>query len=324
MYKYFQSDWRPQSYISQIAGTGHVFTAPLILGQGLIGEIHRSIVLKLSKTIENRAIAQNDTVPLSEINSPRYLIKLLELVFDALFMQARACLLVLRTLNGAKQVYCILLTHLNNISPSELNELSLSSNKNGLLKLQARTGRNSFVSGGDITPGSDNSSASLNLSKVDLNALMGRLPGVETQSGQNLTEKSAPIYPLACRPSGDNILSVYKMVMEFIEAVEWEMIKYTEFSDLHSVSSTHSNTSDDYRQQCQLRTLLKTFIETIYLPGKLSSLRNKLQKSLNSPDVLTSVVSQQTERELNLNRPILLVSTFSFYSRLVSLYFFRS
>ncbi|VDP33006.1 unnamed protein product [Schistosoma curassoni] len=444
-------DWRPQSYISQIAGTGHVFTAPLILGQGLIGEIHRSIVLKLSKTIENRAIAQNDTVPLSEINSPRYLIKLLELVFDALFMQARACLLVLRTLNGAKQkhvrfstelqgltthyiwscvqyeVYCILLTHLNNISPSELNELSLSSNKNGLLKLQARTGRNSFVSGGDITPGSDNSSASLNLSKVDLNALMGRkrigafnfasittsssnsnstaasstttttittantinanstittpgnitntrdsqsvigtisgnvmsnhignigsgnfttnttaatnqgqsnvplfsfsnsshylgistylsesramsgLPGVETQSGQNLTEKSAPIYPLACRPSGDNILSVYKMVMEFIEAVEWEMIKYTEFSDLHSVSSTHSNTSNDYRQQCQLRTLLKTFIETIYLPGKLSSLRNKLQKSLNSPDVLTSVVSQQTERELNLNRPILLI-----------------
>ncbi|CAH8560669.1 unnamed protein product [Schistosoma mattheei] len=447
----YLGDWRPQSYISQIAGTGHVFTAPLILGQGLIGEIHRSIVLKLSKTIENRAIAQNDTVPLSEINSPRYLIKLLELVFDALFMQARACLLVLRTLNGAKQkhvrfstelqgltthyiwscvqyeVYCILLTHLNNISPSELNELSLSSNKNGLLKLQARTGRNSFVSGGDITPGSDNSSASLNLSKVDLNALMGRkrigafnfasittsssnsnstaasstttttittantinanstittpgnitntrdsqsvigpisgnvmsnhignigsgnfttnttaatnqgqsnvplfsfsnsshylgistylsesramsgLPGVETQSGQNLTEKSAPIYPLACRPSGDNILSVYKMVMEFIEAVEWEMIKYTEFSDLHSVSSTHSNTSDDYRQQCQLRTLLKTFIETIYLPGKLSSLRNKLQKSLNSPDVLTSVVSQQTERELNLNRPILLI-----------------
>ncbi|RTG84963.1 uncharacterized protein DC041_0007451 [Schistosoma bovis] len=136
---------------------------------------------------------------------------------------------------------------------------------------------------------------------------MSGLPGVETQSGQNLTEKSAPIYPLACRPSGDNILSVYKMVMEFIEAVEWEMIKYTEFSDLHSVSSTHSNTSNDYRQQCQLRTLLKTFIETIYLPGKLSSLRNKLQKSLNSPDVLTSVVSQQTERELNLNRPILLI-----------------
>ncbi|VDO95165.1 unnamed protein product [Schistosoma margrebowiei] len=50
----YLGDWRPQSYISQIAGTGHVFTAPLILGQGLIGEIHRSIVLKLSKTIENR------------------------------------------------------------------------------------------------------------------------------------------------------------------------------------------------------------------------------------------------------------------------------
>ncbi|CAH8584919.1 unnamed protein product [Schistosoma rodhaini] len=446
----YLGDWRPQSYISQIAGTGHVFTAPLILGQGLIGEIHRSIVLKLSKTIENRAIAQNDTVPLSEINSPRYLIKLLELVFDALFMQARACLLVLRTLNGAKQkhirfstelqglttqyiwscvqyeVYCILLTHLNNISPSELNELSLSSNKNGLLKLQARTIRDTTISGGDITPGGDNASASLNLTKVDLNTLMGRkrigafnfasittssnnsnsttasststttttttntinanstistpgnttntrdshsvistisgnvssnhignigsgnftnttavtnqgqsnvplfsfsnsshylgissylsesramsgLPGVETQSGQNLTEKSAPIYPLACRPSGDNILSVYKMVMEFIEAVEWEMIKYTECSDLHSVSSTHSNTDHDYRQQCQLRTLLKSFIENIYLPGKLSSLRNKLQKSINSPDVLTSVVSQQTERELNLNRPVLLI-----------------
>ncbi|VDQ10842.1 unnamed protein product [Trichobilharzia regenti] len=66
------------------------------------------------------------------------------------------------------------------------------------------------------------------------------LPGVESKSGQNIIDKAAPIYPLACRPSGDNILSVYKMVMEFIEAVEWEMIKYTELSDLHSAAFLHA------------------------------------------------------------------------------------
>ncbi|TNN06741.1 Exocyst complex component 4 [Schistosoma japonicum] len=440
----YLENWRPQPYISHIAGTGHTFTAPLILGQGLIGEIHRSIVLKISKAIESRAVAQNDTVPLSEINSPRYLIKLLDLLFDALFMQARACLLVLRTLNSTQQrhirasteleglttqyiwscvqyeVYCILLTHLNNISPAELNELSLSPTKNGLIKLKALISKYSLD--GDTTGEVDKSNAALDPTQVDLNALMGRkrmgafnfssittssssgttastattttnttnvgpissstsgntiypkdiqpnistvtgnaisnnignvgssnsttniftanqgqsnivplfsfsnashyrgistylsesremsgLPGVETRSGQNVTEKPAPIYPLACRPSGDNILSVYKMVMEFVEAIEWEMIKYTEFSDMNSSSFLQCHTLHDDHQLCQLRTQLKYFIENIYLPGKLSSLRNKLQKSLNSPDVLTSVVSHQTERELNLNRPVLVI-----------------
>ncbi|CAH8287410.1 unnamed protein product, partial [Schistosoma turkestanicum] len=301
------------------------------------------------------------------------------------------------------EVYCVLLTHLNNITPTELNELSLSSNKNGLFKLQARISKIGIaIDGEDVTTtDNDHSSATLDLSKVDLNALMGRkrigafnfasitgssstttstttntttnttstasatmistntntipttatitninstttttttrdnqsnmntitgnitatnptvatnqgqsnnnvplfsfsnashylgvstylsesramsgLPGVDSQTGQTMTEKSAPIYPLACRPSGDNILSVYKMVMEFIEAVEWEMIKYTEFSDLHSVNHSDTGGHDD-RQRCQLRTQLKNFIENIYLPGKLSSLRNKLQRSLN-------------------------------------------
>ncbi|KAH8872517.1 Exocyst complex component 4 [Schistosoma japonicum] len=318
----YLENWRPQPYISHIAGTGHTFTAPLILGQGLIGEIHRSIVLKISKAIESRAVAQNDTVPLSEINSPRYLIKLLDLLFDALFMQARACLLVLRTLNSTQQrhirasteleglttqyiwscvqyeVYCILLTHLNNISPAELNELSLSPTKNGLIKLKALISKYSLD--GDTTGEVDKSNAALDPTQSGL-------PGVETRSGQNVTEKPAPIYPLACRPSGDNILSVYKMVMEFVEAIEWEMIKYTEFSDMNSSSFLQCHTLHDDHQLCQLRTQLKYFIENIYLPGKLSSLRNKLQKSLNSPDVLTSVVSHQTERELNLNRPVLLI-----------------
>ncbi|KAH8872520.1 Exocyst complex component 4 [Schistosoma japonicum] len=331
----YLENWRPQPYISHIAGTGHTFTAPLILGQGLIGEIHRSIVLKISKAIESRAVAQNDTVPLSEINSPRYLIKLLDLLFDALFMQARACLLVLRTLNSTQQrhirasteleglttqyiwscvqyeVYCILLTHLNNISPAELNELSLSPTKNGLIKLKALISKYSLD--GDTTGEVDKSNAALDPTQSGL-------PGVETRSGQNVTEKPAPIYPLACRPSGDNILSVYKMVMEFVEAIEWEMIKYTEFSDMNSSSFLQCHTLHDDHQLCQLRTQLKYFIENIYLPGKLSSLRNKLQKSLNSPDVLTSVVSHQTERELNLNRPVLLVSAFSFFSILRIIY----
>ncbi|KAH8872518.1 Exocyst complex component 4 [Schistosoma japonicum] len=328
----YLENWRPQPYISHIAGTGHTFTAPLILGQGLIGEIHRSIVLKISKAIESRAVAQNDTVPLSEINSPRYLIKLLDLLFDALFMQARACLLVLRTLNSTQQrhirasteleglttqyiwscvqyeVYCILLTHLNNISPAELNELSLSPTKNGLIKLKALISKYSLD--GDTTGEVDKSNAALDPTQRWCEVSTGDksgLPGVETRSGQNVTEKPAPIYPLACRPSGDNILSVYKMVMEFVEAIEWEMIKYTEFSDMNSSSFLQCHTLHDDHQLCQLRTQLKYFIENIYLPGKLSSLRNKLQKSLNSPDVLTSVVSHQTERELNLNRPVLLI-----------------
>ncbi|CAH8852739.1 unnamed protein product [Trichobilharzia szidati] len=435
----FLGDWRPQAHISHMTGTGHVFSAPLILGQGLIGEIHRSIVLKISKAVENKAIAQNDSMPLSDMNSTRYLIKLLELVFDALFMQARACLLVLRALNTAKQnhfrastelegltckyiwscvqheVYCILLTHLGNISPAELNEAALASTKTGLLKLQSSrsTTNNDTMM---LAPGTDNQNLPIDPTKVDLNTLMGRkrmgafnfasitsstsgnpnsnntgnttantntkdpqlntpgvsgvggvntsssgtaigsgnqgggssigggstannanqnsvtlfsfsnashylgvsnylsenramsfLPGVESKSGQNIIDKAAPIYPLACRPSGDNILSVYKMVMEFVEAVEWEMIKYTELSDMHSAAFLHSGASHDDRQKCQLREQLKNFISNTYLPGKLSSLRNKLQRSLNSPDALTAVVSQQTIRELNLSRPILMI-----------------
>ncbi|CAH8565275.1 unnamed protein product [Heterobilharzia americana] len=421
----YLGDWRPQSHISHISGVSHAFSAPLILGQGLVGEIHRSIVLKISKTIENRAIAQNDTTPLSEMNSTRYLIQLLELVFDALFMQARACLLVLRTVNTVKQkhirasnelegltskyiwscvqheVYCILLTHLDNISPVDLNEASLALTKSGLLKLQLFNNNNNNNIG-DITSCNDNSNPLMDPSKVDLNTLMGRkrigafhfptgsnttsttttttnttttttnnnssnnnvnttgnttnikdtqfnndypssisttgisnsgntsvinsttnqsqnsvtlfsfsnashylgisnylsenrvmssLPGIENKSGQNIIEKSAPIYPLVCRSSGDNILSVYKMVMEFIEAVEWEMIKYAEFTGLHSTGFLQSDVNNDDRLKCQLREQLKNFIENTYLPGKLSSLRNKLQRSINSPDALTSVTN---------------------------------
>ncbi|VDQ00490.1 unnamed protein product [Trichobilharzia regenti] len=143
------------------------------------------------------AIAQNDSMPLSDMNSTRYLIKLLELVFDALFMQARACLLVLRALNTAKQkqfkastelegltckyiwscvqheVYCILLTHLGNISPAELNEAALASTKTGLLKLQSsrNTTNNDMIM---MSPGTDSQNLPIDPTKVDLNTLMGR------------------------------------------------------------------------------------------------------------------------------------------------------
>ncbi|VDD80255.1 unnamed protein product [Mesocestoides corti] len=60
--------------------------------------------------------------------------------------------------------------------------------------------------------------------------------------------------------------------------------------------------------RCQLRTFLLNFIERLYLPEAEVELRRPLVLAVSSPDALTAIVSQQTQRELGLQRPILLVA----------------
>ncbi|CAH8526435.1 unnamed protein product [Schistosoma turkestanicum] len=351
----YLGNWRPQSYISHIAENSHVFTAPLILGQGLIGEIHRSIVLKISKTIENRAIAANDTVPLSELNSPRYLIQLLELVFDALFMQARACLLVLRTLNAVKQkhvrasielqglttqyiwscvqheVYCVLLTHLNNITPTELNELSLSSNKNGLFKLQARISKIGIaIDGEDVTTtDNDHSSATLDLSKVDLNALMGRKrigafnfasitgsSSTTTATTTNTTTNTTSTATASMISTNTNTIPTTATITNINSTNTTTIMTRDNQSNMNTVTGNITATNPTVatnQGQSNNNVPLFSFSNASHYLGVSTYLSESRAMDIfvlliiTAPDVLTSVVSQQTERELNLNRPILMI-----------------
>lgn len=51
-----------------------------------------------------RAIAQGDSGALNTVRKPQYLQELLKLVFDAVFIHARACLLIIRTMKASKPV----------------------------------------------------------------------------------------------------------------------------------------------------------------------------------------------------------------------------
>ncbi|CAH8540778.1 unnamed protein product [Dicrocoelium dendriticum] len=101
--------WAPQYQLSQLqhsvsGSTQPIFSAPLVPGQGLLGELHRFIVLKAVNAVESEAIAQGDKELLCEFSSPKYLILLLHLIFNALFIQTRACLLVIRTMKAINPV----------------------------------------------------------------------------------------------------------------------------------------------------------------------------------------------------------------------------
>ncbi|CAL8099191.1 unnamed protein product [Calicophoron daubneyi] len=376
-------DWRPQPRLTQHSLMNvqqNVFGAPLVPGQGLLGELHRFVVLKAINVVESKAILQGDTMPLSTLDSPRYLIKLLNLVFDALFMQARACLLIIRTMNSGKLVFSKTVRELEGLS-SEYIWSCVQHEVQILLSMhldKAALADPDDSSQNLLSPvtGSDISSPvhSLDVARLDLNALMGRkrmvpfsfgAPGsltpnlsrteqpassasnLPTPSGINSfssqpspgssnlfsfsntshymsvfsymrenrmlpdgsggetgvlgiePESSATQYPLVCQPNRDNITSIYKQVIEFVDAIELEM-SYTD------PSSRRSANSGILRRPSYLRLFLKNFIETTYLPDALNSLRMRLQQQLSAPDALNAIVSQQTERELGLNRPILM------------------
>ncbi|KAH9286535.1 Exocyst complex component 4 [Echinococcus granulosus] len=60
--------------------------------------------------------------------------------------------------------------------------------------------------------------------------------------------------------------------------------------------------------RCQLRVFLLSFIDRLYLPNAEVELRQPIVLAVSSPDALTAIISQQTQRELGLQRPILSVA----------------
>ncbi|KAG5452462.1 Exocyst complex component 4 [Clonorchis sinensis] len=370
--------WCPQSHLAQLQHAisapqkTDVFSGPLIPGQGLLGEIHRFIVLKAVSVVESKAISQGDVKLLSEIASPGYLVDLLQLVFDSLFMQSRACQLVIRTMNVANVFKNRSLRDLEGLSGDYVwsciqREIEL------VLSVHLNEQSSDQVAGNPMTASTTSAVSttvgSVDISRLDLNSLMGRRragpfnlasaasiatpsfrpdsvagpttsggsgivgagdvksPSVELFSFSNTSHflsvnsymrehrlftetdvstspndasASEASYPLVCRPSYDNITSVYRQVMEFVAAAENEM----------NIDENHTeNTSPtSVKRLSLLRMYLMNFIDTTFLPGALSALRRKLQRSLSAPDSLNSVVSQQVERELGLNRPILMTA----------------
>ncbi|VDP71041.1 unnamed protein product [Echinostoma caproni] len=407
------SDWRPQSHLAQMqhslmGGLQNIFCAPLVVGQGLLGEIHRFIVLKAISAIESKAIAQGDSGALNTVKKPQYLVELLKLVFDAVFIQARACLLIIRTMKAAKPILDDQLAgncppavansdvcnDIDDDDDSRLNstckeldgltsdyvwscvqqeiQLLLSIHLNKHVTVEAGVG---VINQTQDQQGSDlsNTMNALDVSHLDLNALMGRkrttafsfpttgplsvsfqkLTGDSSSSsgtnasnpqngtgsgqpnsvGQNLfsfsntshflsvtsylrenrmllesrpdvpraenTEVNRNRYPVVCYPDQENIISVYRSVMEFVNAVEHEVAL------IDSSLQAKASPMGIIRRPCQLRIYLKNFIENTYLPDTLIALRGRLQQKLSAPDALNSIVSQQTEKELGLHRPIL-------------------
>ncbi|VUZ48567.1 unnamed protein product [Hymenolepis diminuta] len=65
---------------------------------------------------------------------------------------------------------------------------------------------------------------------------------------------------------------------------------------------------DTLQIQCQLRVFLINFIERLYLPNAEIQLRQPIISALSNQDALTMIVPQQTQRELGLQRPILMVA----------------
>ncbi|VDO12684.1 unnamed protein product [Rodentolepis nana] len=60
--------------------------------------------------------------------------------------------------------------------------------------------------------------------------------------------------------------------------------------------------------RCQLRVFLTNFIEQLYLPNAEIQLQQPIISAVSSQDALTMIVPQQTQRELGLQRPILMVA----------------
>ncbi|TPP55978.1 Exocyst complex component 4 [Fasciola gigantica] len=362
---------------SLMSGSRNIFSAPLVVGQGLLGEIHRFIVMKAISAIESKAIAQGDSGSLITVRKPQYLLELLKLIFDAVFIHARACLLIIRTMKAGKP-------HSNSTS-KELDgltsdyvwscvqqevQLLLSIHLNKHVTVETGLG---VISQTRDQQGSDlsNTMNSLDVSHLDLNSLMGRkrtvpfnfsAPGALSVSFQKLTGDSVnpngtpnstngsslgPVgsvgpnlfsfsntshflsvssylrenrmllesrpdvprtenteaaqsrYPVVCYPNPENIISVYRPVMEFVNAVEHEVAL------IDSSLQAKASPMGIIRRPCQLRIYLKNFIENTFLPDTLIALRARLQQKLGAPDALNAIISQQTEKDLGLHRPIL-------------------
>ncbi|KAF5399971.1 Exocyst complex component 4 [Paragonimus heterotremus] len=373
------ASWSPQSHLSQIQhsiDSSHrtVFTGPLNPGQGLLAELHRFVVLKAVSAVEARALAQGDTGLLSNLASPQYLVMLLRLVFDALFLQVRSCLLAIRAMKAASTI--------TNDSPSrDLDGLSadyvwscVQHEVQTILSghLNKRTSADGSVYSSNALGGGSDMSTSLDANRLDLNSLLGRkrtgpfslaaaaaaasgtfgpvttgqsgktdggtgwnasgnvgdtrvtgsgslelfsfsntshflsvssymrehkvFTDADTQNWRNDDLVPGTDYPLVCQPSVNNIVHIYKQVMEFVEAMENEM----------AVSESTSSSILPVKRASQLRIYLKNFIENTFLPEALSSLRLQLQRRLTTADSLNAIISQQVERELGLQRPILL------------------
>ncbi|VDK71099.1 unnamed protein product [Dibothriocephalus latus] len=75
-------------------------------GQGLVGEIHNSIVLPAVAEIERNVAAQGQPFPLSSLAEPSYLTELLQLIFPALYMHFNAFMVMIQTMRSIKQVNC--------------------------------------------------------------------------------------------------------------------------------------------------------------------------------------------------------------------------
>lgn len=150
-------------------------------------------------------------------------------------------------------------------------------------------------------------------------------------------------YPIVCRPSAGNVKSIYSLVLTFARLIETQsvssqgVVQHALSNDgerrLLPVPSLPEGKSSigsasivqglrgailamgaqkmlpkKLAVRCQLRVFLLSFIDRLYLPNAEVELRQPIVLAVSSPDALTAIISQQTQRELGLQRPILSVA----------------
>ncbi|KAL5968436.1 Exocyst complex component 4 [Taenia solium] len=147
-------------------------------------------------------------------------------------------------------------------------------------------------------------------------------------------------YPIVCCPSAGNVKNIYSLVLAFACHIEMQPVSsegvvqrgLSSDGDGTDVATTGSErrppTVASLRESKNgtgptsivqglrgaifamgaQKLLPKNFIDRLYLPNAEVELRQPIVLAVSSPDALTAVISQHTQRELGLQRPILSVA----------------